>query len=129
MTNKAVGNLWPDLKAEPRPHTVSRVLLEAGTGLGEQTEDQVRFIVDSRAGTMGRFVHDCYLVAPSLSSRYPFCKVTEDGDPYPVTLVGDGAFKKGMSARNEAEFVENLRLLFHEDAAKRAVLQILDILS
>jgi hypothetical protein len=122
-------NLWPDFKAEPRPRTVRRVLLEAGEGLAAQTEDQIRFVVDTKPGGKGRFVHDCYLVAPALSYRYPFCKVTEDGDPYPVTLVGDGTFQKGTSAGNEEAFVENLRVLFHSDATKRAVLRLLDVLS
>ncbi len=127
MAKKQVG-LWPDFKAEARPRTVRRILLEAGAGLAQQTEDQIQFVVDSKPGAGGRFVHVCYVFVPAMAYRYPLCKVTEDGDPYPVTLVGDGTFKKGTAAGNEAAFVENLRLLFHSDATKRAVLQLLDAL-
>ncbi|SRR5260370_16093551 len=122
-------SFWPDFAAEPQPYTVRRVLLEAGQGLAEKTEGKIQFVVESKPGGKGRFVHDCYLFAPALSYRYPLCKVTEDGDPYPVTLVGDGTFQKGTPAGNEAAFKENLRLLFHSDATKRAVLQLLDVLS
>jgi hypothetical protein len=122
-------NLWPDFEKEPRPRTVRRVLLEAGVGLADQTENRLQFVVESKPSAKGRFVHDCYLFAPALSFRYPLCKVTEEGDPYPVTLVGDGTFQQGTPAGNEAYFKENLRLLFHSDATKRAVLQLLDVLS
>jgi hypothetical protein len=128
MPNKP-SKFWPDFKTEPRPRTVRTVLLEAAAGLAEQTDDRVRLVLDSRPGAKGRFVHDGYLYAPALSYRYPLFKVTEDGDPYPVTLTGDGTFEKGTPAGNEGAFKENLRLLFHADATKRAVLQLLDILS
>jgi hypothetical protein len=126
---KKLEQLWPNFEDQPRPRTVRRVLLEAGAGLGEQTGKRIQFVVDSKPAAKGQFVHDCYLFAPALSYRYPLCKVTEEGDPYPVTLIGDGTFKGGTPAGNEAAFVENLRLLFHADTTKRAVLQLLDILS
>ena len=128
MAKKQVS-FWPDFKAQARPRTVRRVLLEAGKGLAEQTKEEIQFIVDSKPGARGRFVHDCYLFVPAMSYRYPLCKVTEDGDPYPVTLVGDGTFTKGTPAGNEGAFVENLRLLFNSDATKRVVLQLIDALS
>jgi hypothetical protein len=128
MSDKAV-QLWPDFKAEPLPRTVRRVLIEAGAGLAEQTKKKVQFIVDTEPGPKGRFTHVCSLFAPELNYSYPLCRVTENGDPYPVTLVGDDAFRKGTPAGNEAALTENLRLLFHSDATKRAVLQILDVLS
>jgi hypothetical protein len=128
MTNMPV-QFWPDFKAEPRPRTVRSVLLEAAAGLAEQTEGRIQFVVDSKPAAKGRFVHDCYLVVPALSYRYPLCKVSEDGDPYPVILFGDGTFRQGASAGTEAAFKENLRLFFHADATKRTVLQLLDILS
>jgi hypothetical protein len=128
MPKKPV-ELWPDFKSEPRPHTVRSVLLEAGVELAEKTEDKIRFVVDSQPEAKGRFAHNCYLFAPALSYRYPLCKVKEDGNPYPVTLVGDATFQKGTPAGNEAALLENLRLLFHSEATKRAVLQLLDVLS
>ena len=126
---KNQASLWPNFNAEPRPRTIRRVLLEAGAGLAEQTEGQIQFLVDFKPGPSGRFVHDCYLSVPAIAYRYPFCKVTEDGDPYPVMLIGDATFKNGAAAGNEAAFTENLSLLFHSDATKRIVLQLLDALS
>ncbi len=128
MAKKQVA-LWPDFNAEARPRTVRRTLLEAGAGLAEQTKSEIQFQVDSKPGARGRFVHDCYLFVPTIAYRYPLCKVTEDGDPYPVTIVGDGTFRQGTGAGNEDALVENLRLLFHSDATKRVVLQLLDALS
>ena len=121
--------LWPDFNAEARPRTIRRILLEAGAGLAQQTKSEIQFVVESKPGTKGRFVHDCYLSVPTISYRYPLCVVTEEGDPYPVTLAGDGTFRQGTSAGDEAALVENLRLLFHSDATKRMVLQLLDALS
>ncbi len=125
MPEKQV-NLWPDFGAVAKPRTVRRVLLEAGEGLAEQTKREIQFIVDSKPGPGGRFVHDCYLYVPSMAYRYPLCKVVEDGDPYPVTLIGDGTFKNGTAAGNEEAFVDNLRLLFGSDATKDVVLKLLD---
>ncbi len=127
---RRIQQLWPDFQAEPRPRTIRRLLLEAGAGLGEQTGNRIQFVVDSTPGLKGKgFAHDCYLFAPALSYRYPLCKVGEAGEPYPVVLIGDGTFQKGIEAKDEATLMENLRLLFHADATKRAVLQLLDILS
>src|SRR5689334_2232535 len=103
-------NLWPDFEAEPRPRTVRRVLLEAGEGIAERTGGRIKFFVHTSAGGKGKFVHDCYLFAPAIDYRYPLCKVTEDGDPYPVTLVGDGTFQKGVAAGDEPALVETLKL-------------------
>jgi hypothetical protein len=123
-------NLWPDFKTEPRPHTVRRVLLEAGEGLSEQTKNEIQFVVQSRlAGKGARFVHECHLYVPKLNYMYPLAKVVENGDPYPVTLVGDGTFQEGVPAGNEAALVENLKLLFRSDATKKTVMQLLDAVS
>src|SRR5207302_6223865 len=107
-------NLWPDFDAEPKIRTVRRVLIEAGAGLKERTRDLIRFTVVSRPGDKGKFVHDCYLDVPTLGAgyRYPFFKVTEDGDPYPVTIVGDGISQRGETAGDEQALIANLKLLF-----------------
>src|SRR5262249_43100195 len=122
-------NLWPDFQAEDRPRTVRTVLLEAAEGLDERTDGRIRCVIETKPAGRAKFVHECYLDARALAYRYPLFKVTEDGDPYPVTLVGDGAFQKGVSSGNEATLVENLRLLFHSDATKRTVQQLLDLVS
>jgi len=122
-------NLWPDFRAEPKLRTVRRVLLEAAEGLPERTNKQIQLVVESKPGGKGRFVHDCSLWVPRIGYKYPLFKVTENGDPYPVTVVGDGPFEKGIAAGDEAALVENLRLLFHSDATKRTIQQLLDILS
>ena len=122
-------NLWPDFGSEPPIRTVRGILLEAGAGLAERTGRRMQFLVESRPDKKAHFAHDCYLYAPLLAYRYPFCKVVEEGDPFPVTLVGDGTFQKGVAAGNERALLEDLRLLFNADPTKRTVQQILEIVS
>ena len=122
-------NLWPDFSGEPRLRTVRRVLIEAGEGLAERTEGKIHFEVESKPGGQGRFLHDCYLFVPSILYRYPLFKVVEEGDPYPVTVIGDATFQKGVAAGKERALVENLKLLFHADTTKKMVQQLLDLLS
>ena|SRR5258707_11711986 len=122
-------NLWPDFKTLPQPRTVRRVLLEAGEGLADRTNGRLRCEVDTKPGGKARFVHEGYLVAPALGYRYPLFRVEENGDPYPVTLIGDGTFKQGTGAADESTLLVNLGLLFRSDSTKRTVLELLDIVS
>ena len=54
-------NLWPDFDISQRPRTIKRVLLEAGAGVAEKTEEVIKFVVDTRVDDGKKFVHVCYL--------------------------------------------------------------------
>lgn len=108
------------------PRTVRRVLLEAGEGLTRKTQNRLSLVVDTSVVGKGRFQYDCSIDAPRIDFRYPLFKVIEEGDPYPVRIVGDDAFANGVHAANEDSLLDNLRLLFGSEASRKIVLKLLD---
>jgi hypothetical protein len=121
-------NLWPDFQTEPPIATVRRLLTGAAEGLAERTKNKITCVVDTMPGSKGKFVHDVALYVPSIGYRYPFFRVVEEGDPYPVRLVGD-ATVEGLPAQDDTSLKGRLKMLFASDSTKKTVMKLLDLVS
>lgn len=120
-------NLWPVFDIVPRPLGVKDVLRRAGEGIEERTEGRIRFRVQSHFAEdrAPRYRHTCLLELPGRD--FAFFRVVEEGDPYPVTIYGDGEpFEMGVKARDEADLLEKLKALFASEATKKIVFQLLN---
>lgn len=117
-------DLWPSFSVPPQSPTIRQTLIDAGKGLTAQTEGKLELHVRTLPLERGKWAHDVFLVAESLDYKYPFFRVEERGDPFPVAVIEEAK----MTAANEMELKENLRQLFHSTTTKRLVEQLLELI-
>jgi len=120
-------NLWPEFHPTIRSQTVRRLLLEAGEGLAERTDNRVRFVVVSRP--LDPPLHECFLYAPDLGYRYLFLRVFENGDPYPVSLITANEGESTLIAKTERALLKHLRDIFHSELTTKQITSLLENVS
>ena len=112
-------DFWPNDIGEPELRTPVALLREQATALGEKTRNVVTAEVESDSeGKL--FVHNLYLVAPSIRYRYQLLTIRHPILFYPMTVTTPNT-PKWIAVTSEGEFLDWLKTVLASEDTKRVI--------
>lgn len=118
------ADFWPDAIGQANKRTPVALLREQATALGEKTRYVVTAEVESSISGKD-FIHDLYLVAPSLHYRYQLLTIRHPLFFYPMKVTTPDSFN-WEDVESEEAFVAWLKGILASDKTRRVIQALID---